>query len=71
MLFTFIGYPFCHAGIGPLIMTKSGKRKLWENFVYFGNILQMENELKGLAEPNDQYTNQTLELINIYPSGLL
>jgi len=38
----FIGYPFCHAGIGPWIMAKRGKRKLWENYVYFGNILQMK-----------------------------
>ena len=59
----FIGYPFCHAGIGPWIMAKRGKRKLWENYVYFGNILQMENDLKELAKQNDQDAIQTLKII--------
>lgn len=65
MLSIFIGYPFCHAGIGPWIMAKRGKRKLWENYVYFGNILQMENDLKELAKQNDQDAIQTLRIINI------
>ena len=65
ILSTFIGYPFCHAGIGPWIMAKRGKRKLWENYVYFGNILQMENDLKELAKMNDQDAIQTLKIINI------
>ena len=65
ILSIFIGYPFCHAGIGPWIMAKRGKRKLWENFVYFGNILQMENDLKELAKQNDEEAIQTLKIISI------
>ena len=65
MLSIFIGYPFCHAGIGPWIMAKRGKRKLWENYVYFGNILQMENDLKELAKQNDEEAIQTLKIISI------
>jgi hypothetical protein len=61
----FIGYPFCHAGLGPWLMAKRGKRKLWENYVYFGNILQMENDLKELAKQNDQDAIQTLKIIKV------
>ncbi len=64
MLSIFIGYPFCHAGLGPWIMSKRGKRKLWENYVYFGNILQMGNDLKELAKQNDQDAIQILKIIN-------
>ncbi len=45
-------------------MAKRGKRKLWENYVYFGNILQMENDLKELVKQNDQDAIQTLKIIN-------
>lgn len=44
-------------------MAKRGKRKLWENYVYFGNVLQMENDLNELAKQNDQDAIQTLEVI--------
>ena len=65
MLSIFIAYPFCHAGIGPWIMKKRGKRILWENYVYFGNILQMKIDLKDLAKQNDQDAFQTLKIIYI------
>jgi hypothetical protein len=64
MLSILIGYPFCHALLGPWIMAKRGKRKLWENYIYFGNIVQMENDLKELAKQNDTDAIQTLNVIN-------
>jgi len=60
-----IGYPFCHAFLGPRLMAKRGKRELSENYTYFGNILQMENDLKELAKQNDQEAIQILKIINI------
>ncbi len=46
-------------------MEKSGKRKLEENYTYFGNILQMENDLKELAKQNNEDAIQVLKIINI------
>jgi hypothetical protein len=60
-----IGYPFCHAYLGPRILEENGKRKLEENYTYFGNILQMENDLKELAKQNNNDAIQVLKIINL------
>ena len=65
MLSFLIGYPVCYAFLGPLIMQKRGKRKVADNYSYFGNILQMENDLKELAQQNDRDAIRVLKTINI------
>jgi len=44
-----VGYGFCYTILGPVILRRHGIRKLSESFLWPGNILQIENELKDLA----------------------
>jgi hypothetical protein len=63
MLVIFIGYPLTHALLGPLILQKRGKRKLIENYIYFGNILYMENDLRELSLQKDKTATIVVKII--------
>jgi hypothetical protein len=65
MLSIIVGYPVCHAVLGPIILSKRGKRRLIENYLYFGNIIQMENDMKALSEHNDKTALFVYRLITV------
>ncbi len=58
-----IGYPICHGVVGPVILAKRERRRFLENYRYFGNIVQMEHDLMGLAESGDRAAITVLRVI--------
>ena len=67
LLFTsfIIGYIFCHGFIGPILLKIRNKRNFMENYIYPGNILHMEHDLKKLASENDKAAINTLRIITV------
>ena len=61
-----VGYGFCYFVVGPMILNRNGVRRVSESFLWFGNLLQVENELKELsASGKDKTASATLRVISI------
>lgn len=58
-----IGYPICYFVASPAILKKYGKRDLYENYIYFGNIVNTEHDLKELATQGVIPAQKTLKII--------
>lgn len=60
-----VGYPICHAILGPFVLKKSRRRGLLENYSYFGSILVMESDLKEIAYQGNKSAALVVLLITV------
>ena len=60
-----VGYPVCHFIVGPLVLQRSGKRKLLGSFSSPGDLVFMESELRDLAVAGDQKAVAVVKCIDL------
>ena len=68
----FVGYIITHFMIAPWLLSKHGRRSIRESYLWIGNCLFAEIELKELSSINDdQSIRSTLKLISICKISLI
>ncbi len=60
------GYIYCHGILGPKVLKQHQVRNTTENYLWFGNLMNVETELKQVVQTdNDVQAIRTLRAIKV------
>jgi hypothetical protein len=61
----FVHFILCYLIVGPIVLKLNGTRKLYENYLYIGNIIHMGYDLKALAEKGNLSAINTVKVMKV------